>query len=71
LEGQNTFLGGHDFCFYYIFKTNFSENKKFGGAQKKFGRALPPNAPRGYGPALASTYQKVVVSKISRNVGLR
>ena len=44
LEGQNTFLGVHDFC-YYIFKTNFSGNKKPWGTQKKFEGALPPNAP--------------------------
>jgi len=25
-EGQNTSLGGHDFCLYSIFKTNFSGN---------------------------------------------
>jgi len=34
--GENTFLEGHDFCF-YIFKTNFSANKKMWGVQKKFG----------------------------------
>ena len=28
LEGKNAFLGGRDFCFYYIFKTNFYGNKK-------------------------------------------
>jgi len=58
LEGQNTFLGGHEFCFYYIFETNFSGNKKiWGGTKEIWGvtkeiwGALPPNAPRGYGPA--------------------
>jgi len=50
LEGQNTFLGGNDFCFYHIFKTNVLGTRKFGVAQKKFGGAPPPNAPRGYGP---------------------
>jgi len=44
LEGQNTFLGGERFCFYYIFKTNFSGSKKIWGEQKKFRGALPPNA---------------------------
>ena len=31
MEGQNTFLEGHDFCFYYIFKRKFSGNKKIWG----------------------------------------
>jgi len=31
LEGQNTFLEGHDFRFYYIFTTNFSGNRKIYG----------------------------------------
>jgi len=28
LEGKNTFLAGHDFYFYHIFKTNLSGSKK-------------------------------------------
>jgi len=44
LEGQNTFLGGHDFCFYDIFKTNFSGNKKIWGNTKEIWGKLPLNA---------------------------
>jgi len=66
LEGKNTLLGGHDFCFYHIFKTNVLGTRKFGEAQKKFGGALPPNAsPRGYGLA----YQVVDASFQSPLVG--
>ena len=50
LEGQNTFLWGHDFCFYEIFKTNFLGTRKFGGTQKKFGGNCPWMPSRGYGP---------------------
>jgi len=39
-----------------MFKTNFSGSNKIWGAQKKFGRPLAPNAPRGYGPATDKTY---------------
>jgi len=62
LVGHNTFLGGKDFCFYYILKTHFSgRNKIWGGARKKFGGALPPNAPpsRGYGPDVLSRTQLI------------
>jgi len=46
LEGQNTFLGGHDFCFYYIFKTNFSGNKKIWGVTKEIlGGTTPECSP--------------------------
>ena len=49
LGGWYKFLGGQDFCFYYMFKPNFSGHNKISGAQKIFG-ALFLNAPRGYGP---------------------
>jgi len=46
--GQNTFLGGQDFGFYYMFKTIFSGRNKIWGAQNKFGgncsRMPPPVA---------------------------
>jgi len=45
--GENTFLGGHDFCFYHIFETNFSGNKKIWGCTKEI---LGGTAPRGFGP---------------------
>ena len=45
LVGHNTFLGGQDFCFYYMFKTNFSERNKIWGAQKKFGVHCPRMPP--------------------------
>jgi len=32
--GQNAFLGGKDFCFHHMFKTNFSEHIKIWGATK-------------------------------------
>jgi len=44
LVGHNAFLGGHDFCFHYIFKTNFSGHNKIWGEQNKFTGALAPNA---------------------------
>ena len=28
MVGHNTFLGGHDFCFYYMFETTFSGRNK-------------------------------------------
>jgi len=46
LVEYNTFLGGQDFCYYYMFKTNFSGRNKTWGAQKKFWEALTPNAPQ-------------------------
>ena len=44
LVGHNTFLGRLDFCFYYMFRTNFSGRNKIWGAQKKFRGTLPPTA---------------------------
>jgi len=41
LVGHNTFLGGQDFYFYYMSKTNFSGR---GGTKEILGE-LPPNAP--------------------------
>jgi len=45
LVGHNTFLGGQDFCFYYMFKTNVSGRNKILGGTKKIGGTLLPNAP--------------------------
>jgi len=51
LVGYNTFLGGQDFCFYYIFKTNFSgRNKIWEGHKINFGGHCPRMSPRGYRP---------------------
>jgi len=36
LVGRNAFLGGQDFCCYYMFKTNFSGRNEIWGSQKKF-----------------------------------
>jgi len=60
--GQNTFLGGQDFCFYYMFKTNFAGHNTIWGGTKIFGGALPPNAPpHGYGPGYtAVVHQRLV-----------
>jgi len=45
--GENTYLGGQDFCFYYMFKINLTgNNKTFVGAQKFVVTA--PECPRGY-----------------------
>jgi len=53
--GENTFLGGKSFCFYYLLKTNFSgHNKTWGRAQKKCGVELPRMPPRGHGPISSS-----------------
>jgi len=41
LGGQNTFLSGKDFYFYYMFETNFSEHNKIWGAQKYLGVTAP------------------------------
>jgi len=30
---QSKFLGGKDFCFYYMFKSNFSEHNKIRGTK--------------------------------------
>jgi len=44
LGGQDTFLGGKDFCLYYMFKTIFFwAQQNFGG--QKIWKALPPNPP--------------------------
>jgi len=43
--GQNTFLGGKDFCFYHTFETNFFEHNKILGGTKKIWGELPQNAP--------------------------
>jgi len=34
--GAQYIFRGHDFCFYYMFKTNFSGRNKIWGTQKKF-----------------------------------
>jgi len=48
LVEENTFLGGQDFCFYYMYKTNFSgRNNIWGGTKEILGECPPP---RGYGP---------------------
>ena len=52
LVGHNTFLGGHDFCFYYMFKTNFSGRNKIWGEQRNLGGHGPRIPPRGYGPVV-------------------
>jgi len=44
-RGAKCIFRGHDFCFYYIFKTNFSGNTKIWGAQKKFGGHCPECSP--------------------------
>jgi len=49
--GAKYILWGHDFCFYYIFKTYFSGNKSIWEGRKEIWGALPSNAPRDYGPA--------------------
>jgi len=41
--GAKYILGGQDFCFCHIFKTNFLGTRKFGGT-------APECPPRGYGP---------------------
>jgi len=53
---QNTFLGGKDFCFFCL-RQIFPGTTKFGKTQQ-IQRALPPNPPRGYGPAL---YTKIYI----------
>ena len=50
LERQNTFLGGHDFCFYHILKTNFSGSKKMWGGTKEIWGHCPRMPRGGYGP---------------------
>jgi len=52
LVGHNTFLGGQDFCFYYMFETNFSGRNQIWADTKEIWGALPSNAPpRSCGPA--------------------
>jgi len=45
-EQKSTYLTGfEDFCFYYMFKTNFSGRNKIWGGTKEILVELPPNAP--------------------------
>ena len=55
LEGQNTFLGGHKFCFYYIFETKFSGigNKKIWGGTKEIWGHCTRMHHRGDGPVFS------------------
>jgi len=48
-ERKNTFLGWTDFVF-IICSKKLSGHYKIWGYPKKYGEALLPNAPRGYGP---------------------
>jgi len=53
---ENAFLRGKDFCFYYMFKTNFSEhNKMLGGHKKDLGVTASecPTVSTGLGRAVA------------------
>ena len=68
LEGQSISLGGHDFCFYHIFKTNVLGIRKFGGEQKNFGRYFPRMPPRGYGPVCIPSHILIFVSTLYINV---
>jgi len=43
--GAQYILGGQDFCFYYMLKTNFLGATKYGEAQKKFGGHCPRMPP--------------------------
>ena len=43
--GKNTFFGGQGFCFYYMFKTTFSGQKKMWGGTKKLGGIVPECPP--------------------------
>jgi len=45
--GYNIFLGGKDFYFCYMFKTNFSGRNKIWGSQKKLGGHCTRMSPRG------------------------
>ena len=57
LVGHNTFLGEQDFCFYYMFKTNFSgRNKIWGGHKRNLGGITPE-----YPPVATSLHQPTVV----------
>jgi len=47
--GGKYIFKGEDFCFYYMFKANFSEYNKIWWGEKVRG-ALPPNGPRDNGP---------------------
>jgi len=51
-EGGNTFLGRQDFCFCYMFKTNFSGHKTTWETRKIFGGHCPRMLPRGHRPVL-------------------
>jgi len=52
LEGQNTFLGGQDFSFHYMFKTNFSGHNKVWGTQKIWEDTAPECNPVATGLAV-------------------
>ena len=45
VRGQNTLLGGRDFCFYYMLKTNFSRHNQIWRGHKKMGGQCPRMPP--------------------------
>jgi len=55
LGGAKYIFRGERFLFYYMLKTNCSGNNKIREVQKSWGE-LPPNAPRGYGPACCKLF---------------
>jgi len=56
LERRNTFLGGHEFCFYYIFERNFSGNKKIFGGTKEIWGCTAPECPSPVATGLSVRY---------------
>jgi len=58
LEGQNTFLGGQDFCFYYMYKTNLSGHNKV-WETNNFGDTVPECTPVATGLAVRESYPQL------------
>jgi len=48
--GEKYFLGGKDFCFYHMFKTNFSEHNKIWEGHNKDLGVTASECPRVCGP---------------------
>jgi len=65
--GAKCILGGKDFCFYFMFETNFSGHNKIWWGTKNWG-ALHPNHPRGYGPGLNPFKDLIWISLVCNKV---
>jgi len=69
--GAQHIFEGARFLVYYMFKTNFSGRNKIWGGTKEIWGALPPNAPRGYGPVRGHPgLNRVLIDHLPNRIGL-